>query len=65
MSTPIPGAIVNRVMALRADPGRLHRLARRGQERCREIYGVEGQLAPRLSVLTDCMWDSGAALTPS
>ena len=60
-----PGAIVNRVMALRADPGRLHRLARRGQERCREIYGVEGQLAPRLSVLTDCMWDSRAAPAPS
>ena len=60
-----PGAIVSRVMALRADPDRLHRLARRGQARCREIYGVEGQLAPRLSVLTACMSHSGAALAPS
>jgi glycosyltransferase involved in cell wall biosynthesis len=60
-----PEAIVKRVMALRADPDRLHRLARRGQERCREIYGVEGQLAPRLSVLTECMSHSRAAPAPS
>jgi glycosyltransferase involved in cell wall biosynthesis len=46
-----PRAIVDRVMALHADPERLHRLARQGQARCRDLYGVERQLLPRLALL--------------
>jgi glycosyltransferase involved in cell wall biosynthesis len=57
------GAIVDRIMALHAEPDRLHRLARRGQERCRQIYGVEGQLTPRRAVLAGCLSPSRADLT--
>ena len=34
-----------------------------GQERCRQIYGVEGQLAPRHAVLAGCLAQSRADLT--
>jgi hypothetical protein len=39
-------------MALHADPGRLHRLATQGQARCRDLYGAERQLLPRLALLS-------------
>lgn len=53
-------AIVERVMALYAEPERLHRLAQRGQRRSREIYGINGQLAPRLALLNQHLSAAGA-----
>jgi glycosyltransferase involved in cell wall biosynthesis len=46
-------AFVDTVMALRADPERLYAIGARGQARSREIYRQEGQLAPRMAVLSE------------
>ena len=55
-------AFVETVMSLRADPARLYRIGARGQARSREIYGVEGQLTPRVAVLTEVLSGPGAVM---
>lgn len=58
-------AIVDRVMELRASSERLHALAAGGQARCRELYGLERQLEPRLAVLRHCLSEERPALVLS
>lgn len=52
---PDPEEIAARLLALHADPPRLHRLAQRGQARARALYHADRQLAPRLAVLASQM----------